>query len=116
MLNVVHVKSQLEIDEVYKILERNLYREMFRDYGECIIYFGNNSGFDRFSSYVSTKHKLYSFEEFLILKGITIKTNKQSMEKQMLEVLNKTYDNLHLRRTTVPLFMSNPGIGKLNCI
>ena len=38
------------------------------------------------------------------------------MEKQMLDVLNKTYDNLHLRRTTVPLFMSNPGIGKTKII
>lgn len=34
------------------------------------------------------------------------------MEKQMLDVLNKTYDNLILRRTTIPLFMSNPGVGK----
>ncbi len=41
-----------------------------------------------------------------------IKTNKIGMEKQMLDVLHKTYDNLLLRRTTVPLFMSNPGIGK----
>ena len=39
----------------------------------------------------------------------TNKINKKSMEKQMLDVLNKTYDNLILRRTTVPLFMSNPG-------
>lgn len=116
MLNVVHVKNQLEIDEVYKILKRNPYKEMFKDYGECIIYFDNHSGFDRFSSYKPKSHKLYSFEEFLILKEITIKTNKQSMEKQMLEVLNKTYDNLHLRRTTVPLFMSNPGIGKTSII
>lgn len=30
----------------------------------------------------------------------------------MLDVLSKTYDNPILRRTTVPLFMSNPGIGK----
>jgi guanylate kinase len=38
------------------------------------------------------------------------------MEKQMLNVLNKTYDNLILRRTTVPLFMSNPGMGKSTII
>ena len=67
-------------------------------------------------NYAQSKYKVLSFEEFLTLKGITIKTNKQSMEKQMLEVLNKTYDNLHLRRTTVPLFMSNPGIGKTSII
>jgi replication-associated recombination protein RarA len=34
----------------------------------------------------------------------------------MLDVLNKTYDNLILRRTTVPLFFSNPGIGKTSII
>lgn len=34
----------------------------------------------------------------------------------MLDVLHKTYDNLKLRRTTVPLFMSNPGIGKTTII
>ncbi len=38
------------------------------------------------------------------------------MEKQMLDVLHKTYDNLLLRRTTVPLFMSNPGMGKSTII
>jgi hypothetical protein len=38
------------------------------------------------------------------------------MENQMLDVLNKTYDNLNLRRKTVPLFMSNPGIGKTTII
>lgn len=32
----------------------------------------------------------------------------------MLEVLNKTYNNKILRETTVPLFMSPPGIGKTN--
>jgi hypothetical protein len=40
------------------------------------------------------------------------KLNNNGMEKQMLDVLNKTYDNPILRNTTVPLFMSNPGIGK----
>lgn len=30
----------------------------------------------------------------------------------MLDVLEKTYNNLILRRITVPLFMSSPGIGK----
>jgi len=34
----------------------------------------------------------------------------------MLDVLNKTYDNPILRRKTVPLFMSNPGIGKTTII
>lgn len=34
------------------------------------------------------------------------------MEKLMLDVLNKTYSNSFLRQKTVPLFMSNPGLGK----
>jgi hypothetical protein len=38
------------------------------------------------------------------------------MEKQMLDVLNKTYENRILRKKTVPLFMSNPGIGKTTII
>ena len=38
------------------------------------------------------------------------------MKEIMLDVLNKTYDNLILRRSTVPLFMSNPGIGKTSII
>lgn len=45
------------------------------------------------------------------------KFNKnQHMEKGMLDVLHKTYDNPVLRRKTVPLFMSNPGIGKTTII
>ena len=32
--------------------------------------------------------------------------------KQIQEVLEKTYDDLELRQSIVPLFLSNPGIGK----
>ncbi len=42
------------------------------------------------------------------------KINEKGMQELMLDVLNKTYNNPILRRTTVPLFMSNPGIGKTN--
>ena len=31
--------------------------------------------------------------------------------KQIQEVLEKTYDDLELRQSIVPLFLSNPGIG-----
>jgi len=41
---------------------------------------------------------------------------EKGMEELMLEILNKTYDNPILRRTTVPLFMSNPGVGKSTII
>jgi len=36
------------------------------------------------------------------------------MKKEILEILEKTYNNPILRKTTVPLFMSDPGIGKTN--
>lgn len=36
------------------------------------------------------------------------------MRKQILDILEKTYNNPILRKTTVPLFMSSPGIGKTN--
>jgi len=34
------------------------------------------------------------------------------MQQEMLDVLEKTYSNKLLRRTTVPLFMSSPGMSK----
>lgn len=116
MYKVVHVKTQEEANSVYDILNRKKYPEMIKDHGECIIYFDNHSGFDKLSSFSANRHLLYTYEQFLELKGITIKTNNKSMEKQMLDVLSKTYDNPILRRTTVPLFMSNPGIGKTTVI
>lgn len=116
MYKVVHVKTQEEADSVYNILDRKIYSEMIRAHGECIIYFDNHSGFDKIISFSANKHLLYTYEQFLELKGITIKTNNKSMEKQMLDVLSKTYDNPILRRTTVPLFMGNPGIGKTKII
>lgn len=38
------------------------------------------------------------------------------MKKVMLNVLEKTYTNLELRRRNVPLFMSDPGIGKTTIV
>ena len=64
------------------------------------------------------KYELYSFNDWCHinrLKTNTI-TQEEFMEKRMLDILNKTYDNPILRRTTVPLFMSNPGIGKTTVI
>lgn len=57
---------------------------------------------------------LYSFEEWCELNNYKTKLIQEtkSMKKQMLNVLEKTYNNPILRRTTVPLFMSNPGLGK----
>ena len=36
--------------------------------------------------------------------------------KQIHEILNKVYSNLELRSTVVPLFISNPGLGKTKII
>ena len=63
----------------------------------------------------SKSYKIYTFDEWYKLTNNKI-NNKIGMEKQMLDVLNKTYDNKVLRRKTVPLFMSNPGIGKTTII
>jgi len=114
-LECVHVITQEQANQAYEILGKNPYGNMIKANGDCVVYL-DGRGFDSIDFARRNGNKIYSFEEFLILNGITIKTNKQSMEKQMLDVLNKTYDNLHLRRTTVPLFMSNPGIGKTSII
>ena len=76
MYKVVHVKTQEEADSVYNILDRKIYSEMIRAHGECIIYFDNHSGFDKIISFSANKHLLYTYEQFLELKGITKKTNK----------------------------------------
>jgi hypothetical protein len=114
-LECVHVITQEQANQAYEILGKNPYGNMIKANGDCVVYL-DGRGFDSIDFARRNGNKIYSFEEFLIIKGITIKTNKQSMEKQMLDILNKTYDNLHLRRTTVPLFMSNPGIGKTSII
>src|SRR3990167_1020847 len=38
------------------------------------------------------------------------------MKKEILDILEKTYNNPILRQTTVPLFMSSPGTGKSTII
>jgi len=38
------------------------------------------------------------------------------MIKEIKEILNKTYNNPILRRTTVPLLMSAPGMGKTTIV
>jgi hypothetical protein len=61
---------------------------------------------------------IYTFDEWLeINEGKTkIKTEEKTMENLMLDVLTKTYNNSILRQNTVPLFMSNPGLGKTSII
>jgi len=56
-----------------------------------------------------------TMEEIVFKKSIKINNNdnyKEISMNQIKEVLEKIYDNLELRRTIVPLFISNPGTGK----
>lgn len=53
--------------------------------------------------------------------GFKLKTeieykNQINMQELMLDVLEKTYNNKMLRQKTIPLFMSNPGVGKSTII
>lgn len=72
---------------------------------------------DDISDWNNEYDKLYTFKEWCILNKFITENNKtEYMEAKMLDILNKTYDNPVLRRTTVPLFMSNPGIGKTTIV
>lgn len=114
MYKVVHVKTQEEWDIVTKFynLKWNT-KDGFNRYGidSCINY--EAPAYSPIN-YYKGGYKIIEFEEWKIINNI--KTNNKSMEKQMLDVLSKTYDNPILRRTTVPLFMGNPGIGKTKII
>lgn len=78
------------------------------------------------ASYLDFKFKAkwrYAFPDEILAydqanQPIDIKTIKKErkMNKLMLNELEKTYNNLILRRKTVPLFMSNPGLGKTTTI
>jgi len=61
-------------------------------------------------------HKVISFNEWCELTNNKNLKKSNTMKNLMLEVLNKTYDNPILRKKTVPLFMSNPGLGKTTII
>lgn len=118
MNECVHVKIQEEVNIVLKHLNRGLNDHMISDYGECVIYL-TVGGFDRITADTikSRNYKVYSFEEWCEINNINQITNKQtSMIEQLKNVLSVTYDNPILRRTTVPLFMSNPGLGKSTII
>lgn len=58
----------------------------------------------------------YTFEEWITIKKINYKNKNYIMKQLMLTTLDTTYNNLILRRRTVPLFMSDPGIGKTTII
>lgn len=116
MNECVHVKIQEEVNIVLKHLNRGKSDRMIKIYGECVIYL-TTGGFDRITTANIKNYKVYSFEEWCKINNINQITNKQtSMIEQLKNVLSVTYDNPILRRTTVPLFMSNPGLGKSTII
>lgn len=57
-----------------------------------------------------------TFNEWNYKYNKVVKKENKEMRKLMLEVLNKTYDNSFLRQKTVPLFMSDPGLGKSSIV
>jgi hypothetical protein len=76
----------------------------------------DNAGNDIYKTNNKDEVIFLTFQEWLIKENIKIETNNKTMRELILNVVNKTYDNINLRRTTVPLFMSNPGIGKSQII
>jgi len=58
---------------------------------------------------------VYTYKKYCLLKNYTQKDNTK-MKDKMLDILTKTYNNPVLRQKTVPLFMSNPGVGKTTII
>lgn len=111
---VIRVKTKEEWDIVSKFYNVNWADKsawyFYKEY-TCI---NPDGGYSPINYYNNNNYKILEFEEWEIKNNINNKS--KSMEKQMLDVLNKTYDNLNLRRKTVPLFMSNPGIGKTSVI
>lgn len=111
MASVIHVKTQEEWDIVtkfYNLKWNNNDSFNYYSVDSCINYETNT-----YSpiNYYKGSYKIIKFKEWEIINNI--KTNKQ-MRKEILEILEKTYKNPILRRTTIPLFMSSPGIGKTN--
>ena len=105
---------------VYKQREDNLYLRTYVDDNLSI-----NNGWD---SYCFNKKKnfdwRYATEEEIIAyenAGKPININeiikqKEKMRETIINVLEKTYNSSVLRKRSVPLFMSNPGMGKSTII
>ncbi len=126
-LEAVHCNTQEQWDFCCKIFKYEVIKNQFIDddtqqlgsNGNCISFHDGikKDGFCHKDYCKENNFKIYSFEEWCELTNNYLnKKQENSMEKLMLDVLNKTYDNNLLRRKTVPLFMSNPGTGKTTII
>lgn len=116
---VVHVTTQKQWDIVTKKLKYTFSSDIWNNYKENSCINLKNEGYadTNGSAYGHSNAIIYSFDEWCEINKINkINMKEKGMQELMLEILNKTYDNLILRRTTVPLFMSNPGVGKSTII
>lgn len=112
---LVKCENQIQWDFVCEKLSRTD-PTAFRESGDCIdINSPNSSYFHDPKDSWQLDWKVYTFDEWLCKMNLKRK-NEIGMEEIMLDVLNKTYDNSILRKKTVPLFMSNPGMGKSTII
>jgi len=115
----VHCTTKEEYDFVCKCFNLSFSNSVdeYINKGEICIYWktGTYSDLD----YAIEYHTVISFNEWCKLTNNYL-NNKQienkGMIKEMLDILEKTYTNPILRRTTVPLFMSSPGQGKSTVI
>ncbi len=114
-MECVHCTSE----EEYIIVEKHIgctFHDRFKiGRYECIYW--KNLCHGSYSCALNSTDVIFTFEQWCELNNINQITNKQtSMIEQLKNVLSLTYDNPILRRTTVPLFMSNPGVGKSTII
>lgn len=114
MYKVVHVKTQEEWDFVSEKLKYTWIDGCWehREENSCINLSKKKTASIEFHK--SRNCEILSFEEWCIQNNYRIEKKEEKMKEKMLNILETTYENPILRRTTVPLFMSNPGVGKTN--
>lgn len=120
MINIVHLKTEDEY--LYLFRKQSTYRKEFTEdnfdrYKENTHVEIENEEFIMYGKspdlWIEREEiRVFDFEGWCIKNKYKLVNKEEFMEAKMLNILNKTYDNPILRRTTVPLFMSNPGIGK----
>lgn len=124
MKEAIIITSQEEWDFVSKKLgyvwkNKNLFEEALKecqDLKESLCINLIDCALSELSYYRKNEYIIHTFNEWLTTKNLQYKKNQIGMKEIMLDVLEKTYSNLLLRRKTVPLFMSNPGLGKSTII
>jgi hypothetical protein len=119
MYKVIHVKTQEEWDFVTEKLNYNWWGSGgiaggWRVYKESSCINIQEKSFCEISYFEKNDSEIISFNQWCIQNNYEIENKKETMKEKMLNILGTTYENPILRKTTVPLFMSNPGIGKTN--